>query len=94
MVLTEDRIRKAVAKRTSYGMMLAEKKYKHYCKGIKEDRIKSDLGILLENERRYLLQETTRGINLGDFQKYAFPLVRAIFPELVSASLVSVQPML
>jgi hypothetical protein len=28
------------------------------------------------------------------FQKYAFPLVRAIFPELVANSLVSVQPML
>jgi hypothetical protein len=40
------------------------------------------------------LDETLRAISIGDFQKYAFPLVRAIFPELVAQQLVSVQPML
>jgi len=38
--------------------------------------------------------KTTKAISIGDFQKYAFPLVRAIFPELVANQLVSVQPML
>lgn len=50
---------------------------------------------LLENQRTYLdsLEETTKAQNVGNFLKFAFPMVRAIFPNLVAMDLVSVQPM-
>jgi hypothetical protein len=63
---------------------------------IQNDFQRRSTAIVLENTRRFLegLEETTKAISIGDFQKYAFPLVRAIFPELVANQLVSVQPML
>jgi hypothetical protein len=50
---------------------------------------------LLENQRVYLdsMEETTKTANVGNFLKFAFPMVRAIFPNLVAMDLVSVQPM-
>jgi len=83
----------------SRNLLLAEKKWKPFCSGLdwttSEGRQKVALNArLLENIRKWMIQEETRGISIGDFQKYAFPLVRAIFPELVANSIVSVQPML
>jgi len=80
-------------------LLLAEKKWKPFCKGLDwntaEGRVKiASTARLLENARRWVLSEETRGVSIGDFQKYAFPLVRAIFPELVAQSIISVQPML
>lgn len=51
--------------------------------------------ILLENTRKYIqgLDETTRTLQIGTFDKYAFPLIRTIFPNLILTELVSVQPM-
>jgi len=93
MIIGEKSGLPVLGKKDSIGKYYADK-YSAYCKGVKNERTRGDLGILLENEKRWMLNEETRGINIGDFQKYAFPLVRAIFPELASASLVSVQPML
>jgi len=84
----------------SLGRVLGESRWAEYCQDpvcpIEEDGTKYGLAVMLENLNRYLqsLDETTRAVSVGDFQKYAFPLVRAIFPELVANSLVSVQPML
>ena len=53
--------------------------------------------IMLENTRHWLyeeLTETTRLMNVGDFEKYAFQLVRAVFPNLIAHQIVSVQPMM
>jgi len=60
--------------------------------------------LLLENEARYLqtnrpqvsmagggvLTEATKLLNVGSFDKFAFPLIRAIYPNLVANELVSV----
>lgn len=61
-----------------------------------DSMLRSHTAIMLENTRRYIdsLEETTRLVNIGDFEKYAFPMVRAIFPNLAAHNLASVQPML
>jgi hypothetical protein len=58
--------------------------------------LRSHTAIMVENTRRYLdsMEETTKLVNIGDFEKYAFPMVRAIFPNLAAHNLASVQPML
>jgi len=82
------------------GTMLAESKYPDYCcdpeNPVEDDSIRASLAMLLENYNSYVssMTETTRAQHVGDFQKYAFPLIRAIFPELAANNLVSVQPML
>ena len=41
-----------------------------------------------------MLEEATTAVgNLGTFQKFAFPLVRRVFPELIANKVVGVQPM-
>jgi Major capsid protein Gp23 len=59
-------------------------------------RIRSHTAIMLENHRQWMdgLSEATKLVHIGDFEKYAFPMVRAIFPNLASHNLASVQPML
>lgn len=72
------------------------RQWKPFVEDIENDFQRRATAIVLENTRKFLegLDETTKAISIGDFQKYAFPLVRAIFPELVANQLVSVQPML
>ena len=70
--------------------------------GITDDEIRQTTAVLLENQAKSILGEaqkdgqldeaTTVG-NLGTFQKFAFPLVRRVFPELISNKIVGVQPM-
>lgn len=43
--------------------------------------------------RDHGITETTRIINVGNFDKVAFPMIRAVFPNLIANDLVSVQPM-
>ena len=72
--------------------------------GIENDYTKRVTAQLLENQLKSVQQDrvdeaeglgagsTTAG-RLGTFQKFAFPLVRRVFPELIANQLVSVQPM-
>jgi len=70
---------------------------------IENDYTKRVTAQLLENQLKSSQQEridedgvgagTTTVGSLGTFQKFAFPLVRRVFPELIANSLVSVQPM-
>jgi hypothetical protein len=64
--------------------------------GIDDHIVRAQTAVMMENTRRYIdgLDETTKLVNVGDFEKYAFPMVRAIFPNLVAHNLASVQPML
>lgn len=84
----------------SVGTHLANTKYRDLCEDaenpITSDTTKAGLAVMLENTNRFLnsLDETTRAVAVGDFQKYAMPMVRAIFPELIANEIVSVQPML
>ena len=71
--------------------------------GIENDYTKRVTAQLLENQLKSAQQQrvdeaavdtgTTTVGSLGTFQKFAFPLVRRVFPELIANSLVSVQPM-
>ena len=72
--------------------------------GIDNDYTKRVTAQLLENQLKSVQQErvdeadgigagTTTVGRLGTFQKFAFPLVRRVFPELIANQLVSVQPM-
>jgi len=76
------------------GEMLAESKWAPLVKGL-EGLDKAHTAVLLENTARWVnsIDETTRAVNVGNFDRFAFPLVRAVVPSLVSQDLVSVQPM-
>lgn len=67
---------------------------------------RSQMGILLQNQEEHLrqfrpqvqfrdkaLQETTKVLNVGGFDKFAFPIIRAVYPNLVAQEICSVQPM-
>jgi len=71
--------------------------------GINDAHTRECTAVLLENQARHVLAEqsksglleeasTTVG-QLGTFQKFAFPLVRRVFPELIANKVVGVQPM-
>jgi hypothetical protein len=73
---------------------LTESKWKDYC----SDLPKWDKGVLatlLEEEAKHIasLDEETRTAAIGSFEKFIFPMIRAVWPNLVSQELVSVQPM-
>jgi hypothetical protein len=59
--------------------------------------VKASTAIMMDNTRKWLydeINETTRLMNVGDFEKYAFQMVRAVFPNLIAHQIVSVQPMM
>ena len=72
--------------------------------GINNDYTKKVTAQLLENQAKSILAEkadqrvdeanapTTVG-KLGTFQKFAFPLVRRVYPQLIANQIVGVQPM-
>jgi len=71
--------------------------------GVEDTYTRETTAVLLENQARHVLAEqaksgmleesTTAVGNLGTFQKFAFPLVRRVFPELIANKVVGVQPM-
>lgn len=83
----------------SIGEILTEK-YRDYCYDpempIENDQERFHLAMLLENYNEYVssMTETTRAAHVGDFAKYAFPMIRAIFTNLALMSLISSQPLL
>jgi hypothetical protein len=81
-----------------FGEALARSdRWRSIVEDIAEPDIRRNTAIMLHNTHRYLyeaLDETTRAVQIGDFEKFAFPLVRAIFPELIAQRLFSVQPMM
>lgn len=82
-VLCEDT---RIGKKTRMGDLL---------EGITDETMRNQTAILLNNTYEYFnsLDESTKLINIGDFEKYAFPMVRAIFPNLAAHNWASVQPM-
>lgn len=59
---------------------------------MKDDKTSELLRELLQREAD-ALEKQLDGPVIGDFLKFAFPLVRQSFPQLVAQQLVSVQPM-
>ena len=78
-------------------------KWEPALEGIQDDYIRRTTAQLLENQAKQIVSEkineaavgtgsTTVG-QLGTFQKFAFPLVRRVYPELIANKIVGVQPM-
>jgi len=63
--------------------------------GLKTEREKSTMAVLLENQAKELLREATTmaGGDVQGFAAVAFPIVRRVFAGLIANDLVSVQPM-
>ena len=77
-------------------------KWEPVLEGIDSDYTRRVTAQLLENQAKSIVQErlsedistgTTTTGQLGTFQKFAFPLVRRVYPKLLANSLVGVQPM-
>lgn len=74
------------------------KRWEPVLEGIEDDYTKRVCAQLMENQAKHVISErldeaeTTVG-HLGTFQKFAFPLVRRVFPELIANHIVGVQPM-
>lgn len=86
------------ARTFDYGLVLAESnQWKPWVADIGDEYRRSVTAIMLETTKRWVqnmsLDETTKVFNVGNFDKFAFPLVRAIFPNLIANDIVSVQPM-
>ena len=66
------------------------------CEGISSARTQQQTALMLENTRNWLygMNEATRAINIGDYERYAFQMVRAVFPNVIAHEIVSVQPLL
>lgn len=73
---------------------LAEAKWARYCRKL-NPMMAASTARVLENTQRWLrsVQETSRAVNVGNFDRFAFPLVRATYPSLIAHEIVSVQPM-
>ena len=78
-------------------------KWKPVLEGIDNEYTRKVTAQLLENQAKSIIAEkndrvdeadapTTVG-KLGTFQKFAFPLVRRVYPQLIANSIVGVQPM-
>ena len=77
-------------------------KWEPVLEGIDHEYTRRVTAQLLENQAKSIVEErlseaitaaaTTTG-QLGTFQKFAFPLVRRVYPKLIANSLVGVQPM-
>jgi hypothetical protein len=78
-------------------------KWEPALEGIQDDYVRRTTAQLLENQAKQIVSEkineagvttgaTTVG-QLGTFQKFAFPLVRRVYPELIANKIVGVQPM-
>lgn len=77
------------------GQALANGKWRPLVESIEDKATRELTAVLLENERRYIdmLDEDVRIQSIGSFEKFVFPIVRAVFPNLIAKDIVSVQPM-
>ena len=87
------------------GSSVLLEKWGQVLEGIKDQYTAKVTAILLENQAKAIMNENQKKINedistattttgkLGTFQKFAFPLVRRVFPELIANKIVGVQPM-
>lgn len=71
------------------------KGWKEVVEGIKDDEKRARTALLLENYKQYRqeLDETSTTLSVGNFDKFAFPLVTIVSENLVAQDLVSVQPL-
>lgn len=69
----------------------------NFLEGIPKDdlRRRATLAQLYENTYKWLssLEESTRAINVGSYEKFVFPMIRAVMANLVLSELVTVHPL-
>jgi len=87
------------------GAKKLEEKWGKLVQGIKDGYTRRVTAVLLENQLKHVVLEqeklreddSTAGMTsvgkLGTFQKFAFPLVRRVYPNLIANSIISTQPM-
>jgi hypothetical protein len=70
------------------------KKWAPMLEGVSGEHKLNTMAVLFENESNYLqgLNEDTRATNVGSFMKFVFPVLRRVWPNLISNEIVSVQP--
>jgi len=83
-------------------------KWSPILEGVADQYTRETTAVLLENQARHILNEAQKdGMlseatpgqaptsvgSIGTFQKFAFPLVRRVFPELIANKICGVQPM-
>lgn len=66
-----------------------------FLKGVDDDNERAVLARLYENTLHWLkgLDEATRTLQVGPFEKFVFPILRAMMANLVAAELVTVSPL-
>lgn len=76
-------------------------KYKPLLEGIEDEYTRVSTAILMENEVQFadklLTESTTSGSSIGtagQFIRYALPIIRRVFPNLIANKLVGVQPLM
>lgn len=70
------------------------KKWGSLVEGIGDEDVKQNVAYLCENTAKHLLSEDTTDVGkLSTWQKWAFPLIRRVYPELLANKIVGVQPM-
>lgn len=74
---------------------LAEGPWRPLVESIEDDATRELTAVLLENERQFIanMEEDVKIQSIGSFEKFVFPIVRAVFPNLIAKDIVSVQPM-
>jgi len=77
------------------GKQLAEGYWRPLVESIEDKSARELTALLLENERMYIqnMEEDVKIQSIGSFEKFVFPIVRAVFPNLIAKDIVSVQPM-
>jgi len=69
------------------------KRWSPFLEGIDNEYTQENTAILLENEARYLAEAPQTSVSdVQGLQKIMLPIVRRVFPNLISNNLVSVQP--
>lgn len=84
-----------ITNRGNKAQELAEGTWRPWVEGIKDQGTRELTAVLLENERQFIanMEEDVRIQSIGSFEKFVFPIVRAVFPNLIAKDIVSVQPM-
>jgi hypothetical protein len=80
---------------TAKDSLINAKGWKEMVAGIKDDRKRAFTALMLENYRvrRAGLDEATSTLQVGNFDKWAFPIISIVSENLVAQDLVSVQPL-
>jgi hypothetical protein len=75
--------------------LIEAKGWKEMVAGIKDDKKRALCAIMLENYRKYRkgLDEATSTLQVGNFDKWAFPIISIVSENLIAQDLVSVQPL-